>query len=45
MDPVTGLNYRTEIANIITAQGFVNLPVGPIGGGVSGSDYCRLTTT
>ncbi len=45
IDPLTGLNYRTEIANIITDQGFVNLPVGPIGGGVSGSDYCRLTTT
>ena len=44
-DPVTGLNYRTEIENTITHQGFVPLPVGAIGGGAVGSDNCRLFVT
>lgn len=44
-DPITGVNYATEIRNTITNNGFVDLPVGPIGGGVSGNDYCRLSTT
>jgi PBP superfamily domain len=44
-DPVTGINYRTEIANTIAAQGFVPIPFGPIGGGDANSGYCRLSTT
>jgi ABC-type phosphate transport system substrate-binding protein len=44
-DPLTGLNYRTEIANTISKQGFVPLQSGPIGGGAVGSDFCRLFTT
>jgi ABC-type phosphate transport system substrate-binding protein len=44
-DPVTGLNYRTEIANAITANGFVPIPFGAIGGGDLNSGYCRLSTT
>ena len=44
-DPTTGVNYRTEIANTITAQGFVPIPLGVIGGGDTNQDYCRLFTT
>jgi hypothetical protein len=44
-DPVTGANYRTEIADTITAQGFVPIPFGVIGGGDTNKDYCRLFTT
>jgi len=44
-DPITGVDYRTEIANTISQYGFVPLPVGPIGGGDLNSDYCRLFTT
>ena len=43
-DPVTGTNYRTEIANTITKYGFVNLPKGATGGGTAFNNYCRLTT-
>ena len=45
LDPITGVDYRTEIANTITQYGFVPLPKGTIGGGNLNSDYCRLTTT
>ena len=45
VDPITGVDYRTEIANTITKYGFVPLPLGVIGGGDLNSDYCRLTTT
>ena len=41
-DPATGVNYHKEIASTITKNGFVPLPKGVIGGGVAGSDYCRL---
>jgi phosphate transport system substrate-binding protein len=44
-DPVTGINYRTEIANTISGQGFVPIPLGVIGGGDTNQDYCRLFTT
>jgi hypothetical protein len=37
------VNYRTAITKAITSSGFVPLTNGPIGGGASGSDYCRLT--
>jgi len=45
VDPVTGVSYRTEIANLVSKYGFVPLPKGVIGGGDLNSDYCRLTTT
>jgi len=45
LDPITGVSYRTEIANTVTQYGFVPLPKGTIGGGDLNSDYCRLTTT
>jgi ABC-type phosphate transport system substrate-binding protein len=41
-DPATGVNYQTEIANAITASGFVPVPLGVIGGGDTNQDYCRL---
>jgi ABC-type phosphate transport system substrate-binding protein len=44
-DPQTGDNYRDEIAATISSQGFIPLPSGAIGGGATGSDYCRLFTT
>ncbi len=44
-DPVTGVNYRTEINNTILAEGFAPLPLGPVGGGSTLTDYCRLFTT
>ena len=45
VEPFSGQNYRTVIANKITALGFVPLTSGPIGGGAVGSDYCRLFQT
>jgi len=45
VDPVTGVNYRTDISKAITAAGFVPEPVGVIGGGDTNKDYCRLFTT
>ncbi len=45
IDPTTGVNYRTEIANTISAFGFVPVPFGVIGGGDPNSDYCRLFTS
>lgn len=44
-DPLTGVNYATEINGTISGNGFVNIPDGPIGGGVSGISGCRLFTT
>lgn len=44
-NPMTGNNYRTDIAQAIGAGGFVPVTLGPIGGGDPNSDYCRLTTT
>jgi ABC-type phosphate transport system substrate-binding protein len=45
VDPVTGVNYRTEINNTILAEGFAPLPSGPVGGGSTLTDYCRLFTS
>ena len=42
VEPYSNLNYRDLIANTITAQGFVPLPNGNIGGGVAGQSFCRL---
>jgi ABC-type phosphate transport system substrate-binding protein len=44
-NPLTGDNYGSEIEDIISAHGFVNIPVGPIGGGEQGESKCRLFTT
>jgi ABC-type phosphate transport system substrate-binding protein len=44
VNPLTGNNFRTDIANAISAEGFVPLPLGTIGGGVSGSSYCRASS-
>jgi hypothetical protein len=45
INPVTGNNYRTDIAQAIGAAGFVPVLFGAIGGGNPNSDFCRLTTT
>jgi hypothetical protein len=44
-DPITSVDYRTEIANTITTYGFAPLPLGPTGGGTALVNYCRLFTT
>ena len=44
VNPFTHNNYRTDIESAITDNGFVPLPVGPIGGGVVGSSHCRVTS-
>ena len=38
-------DLRTKIEQQITGEGFVPFSVGSIGGGVSGTSYCRLTQT
>lgn len=43
-DPRTGLNFRTEVENIIRDAGFFPLPVGPTGAG-GGNSHCRATDT
>jgi hypothetical protein len=43
-DPITGTGYHNEIVAAIKKYGFVSLPSGAIGGGVTGNSYCRLTT-
>jgi hypothetical protein len=40
-DPLTGVPYRTEIENVIRAEGFFPLPVGPQSGGFP-NGHCRL---
>ena len=42
-NPKTGVNFGTEIGNIISAQGFVPIADGPIGGGVGGNSKCRVS--
>ncbi|MBO0836880.1 MAG: substrate-binding domain-containing protein [Actinobacteria bacterium] len=44
-NPVTGNNYRTDIQNTITANGFQPIPLGTIGGGNPNSSNCRLMQT
>jgi len=44
VDPITGQNFATLINKAISANYFVPLKLGPIGGGVTGKDYCRLFT-
>jgi ABC-type phosphate transport system substrate-binding protein len=43
VNPLTGHNFRTDINNTISDEGFVPLTLGTIGGGVSGSSYCRVS--
>jgi ABC-type phosphate transport system substrate-binding protein len=40
-DPLTGVNYRTEIANTLTDYGLVPIGYGPTGGSAVGSSFCR----
>ena len=42
-DAVNGSNFHYVAASKISAAGFVPLPLGTIGSGDSGTDYCRLT--
>jgi ABC-type phosphate transport system substrate-binding protein len=44
-NPLTGNNYRTDIANAISSEGFVPFPSGAIGGGFTGSSFCRASNT
>jgi len=43
-DPRTGVNYRTEIENIIRSKGFFPFPVGAQGAGFP-NGFCRITDT
>jgi ABC-type phosphate transport system substrate-binding protein len=43
LDPLTGVNYRTEIQKQIQSNGFVPINFGPTGGGEVGNSFCRLT--
>lgn len=42
-DPLTGVNYRTEISNTLLTYGLVPIAYGPTGGSASGSSFCRET--
>ncbi len=54
-NPLTGVNFSVEIAGdteaavpysedgVIKNAGFVPIPFGPIGGGVTGSSHCRVS--
>lgn len=44
-NPLTGNNYRDDIESAISSEGFIPLPVGPVGGGFIGSSFCRAQTT
>jgi ABC-type phosphate transport system substrate-binding protein len=41
-NPFSGNNYRDDIETAISDNGFVPIPSGPIGGGVTGNSYCRV---
>jgi hypothetical protein len=41
IDPLTGVNYRTEIENTLSSFGLVPIAYGPTGGSASGSSFCR----
>ena len=43
-DPLTGDNYRDLIEDTILAEGWAPIPLGPIGGGVTGNSHCRVVT-
>lgn len=44
INPKTGNNFRTDVENVIRANGFIPLPVGPTGAG-GGNSHCRATDT
>ena len=44
VNPKTGNNFRTDVENVIRANGFIPLPVGPTGAG-GGNSHCRATDT
>ena len=44
-NPITGNNYRADIATAIGNAGFVPLLQGAIGGGDPNQDFCKLTVT
>jgi ABC-type phosphate transport system substrate-binding protein len=44
-NPITGNNYRTDIERAISSEGFIPLPMGPVGGGFVGSSFCRAQST
>jgi ABC-type phosphate transport system substrate-binding protein len=41
IDPLTGVNYRTEIETTLTKFGLVPITYGPTGGSATGSSFCR----
>ncbi len=43
VNPSTGVNYRTEVENILQENGVTPIVEGPIGGGVAGTSHCRVT--
>jgi hypothetical protein len=44
-DPINSFNARDEIETAILSSGFIPLPSGAVGGGVTGSSYCRQQTS
>jgi ABC-type phosphate transport system substrate-binding protein len=45
VNPLTGDNYRNDIESAISSEGFIPLPLGPVGGGFTGSSFCRAQST
>jgi ABC-type phosphate transport system substrate-binding protein len=43
-DPINSFNVREQIEGAILSAGFIPLPVGAVGGGVTGNSYCRQAT-
>jgi ABC-type phosphate transport system substrate-binding protein len=43
-DPINSFNVRDQIENAILSAGFIPLPVGAVGGGLTGNSYCRQQT-
>lgn len=43
-DPINSFNVRDQIETAILSAGFIPLPEGAVGGGVTGNSYCRQAT-
>lgn len=43
-DPINSFNVRDEIKTAILSSGFIPLPLGAVGGGLTGNSYCREAT-
>ena len=43
-DPINSFNVRDQIETAILANGFIPLPEGAVGGGLTGNSYCRQAT-